>query len=73
MKLQTHKKQMLREETLYDNYNKKKEWNEKNVRSLKNGVENWWLCKNILSLDKKLQSSYYHYIIFLACINSAWW
>jgi hypothetical protein len=40
---------------------------------LKNGVENWWLCKNILSLDKKLQSSYYHYIIFLACINSAWW
>jgi hypothetical protein len=32
---------MLREETLYDNYNKKKEWNEKNVRSLKNGVENW--------------------------------
>jgi len=37
MKLQTHKKQMLQEETLYDNYNIKKEWNEKNVMSLKNG------------------------------------
>ncbi len=37
MKLHTHKKQMLQEETLYDNYNIKKEWNEKNVMSLKNG------------------------------------
>lgn len=37
MKLQTRKKQMLQEEILYDNNNIKKEWNEKNVMSLKNG------------------------------------
>jgi hypothetical protein len=46
-------------------------------KKCKKELEEWngelEIVKNILSLDTKLQSSYYHYIIFLACINSAWW
>lgn len=62
MKLQIHKKQMLQEETLYDNYNKKRiKW-----KKCKKELEEWngelEIEQEHLELGMKLQSSYYHYI-----------